>query len=281
MQKQHSFPEEVKYQLKLIMSISLGMFLFMLFFLPFEHRELEFNNRLLFIAGLGSISFVIMGIFRILLPSTLDRIIKLETFKITNEVVIILLIWVFNALAYMFYIRYVGMSNLTLFTGVKIVLFSSVPSIILKLADVNKSLRDQLKHLVGKNIRLERYVSKEDMTAIGPIQILSESQTDNIEIHPDDLMMIRSADNYVNIIYKDGEQVKRKMLRNTITNIQSRLRKYPQFLRCHRTCIINSHYIVNLTNSYKGYRLKILDYDDEIPVSRQYILDVKEYMDTV
>ena len=113
----------------------------------------------------------------------------------------------------------------------------------------------------------------------GPVKILSESQTDKIEVHPDDLMLIRSADNYVMIVYKDEESVKKKMLRNTITNIQSKLRKFPQFLRCHRTCIINSHYIVNLENSYKGYSLKILDYEDEIPVSRQYILNVKEYMD--
>jgi len=276
---QNSLTEENRYQLKLIAGISLGMFLFMLFFLPFEHREFQFNNQLLFIVGLGSISFVIMAVFRIFLPSNLNKIIKLETFKISNEVALILLIWIFNSLAYVFYLRYVGMNQLTIFAVVKIILFASFPSIVLKLADVNKSLRDQLKHLVGKNIKLEKYVSKEDMSEIGPVQFLSDSQTDRIEIHPGDLMLIRSADNYVSIVYKEKNEVKQKMLRNTITNIQSKLRGYPEFLRCHRTCIINSHYIVNLTNSYKGYRLKILDYEDEIPVSRQYILNVKEYMD--
>ena len=64
--RQHSFTEETRYQLKLISGISLGMFLYMLFFLPFEYRELEFNNRLLFIIGLGIIPFLVMWIFRIL-----------------------------------------------------------------------------------------------------------------------------------------------------------------------------------------------------------------------
>ena len=42
---------------------------------------------------------------------------------------------------------------------------------------------------------------------------------------------------------------------------------------------MNSSYIVNMTNSYKGHQLKLLDLDEEIPVSRQYILGIKEVLD--
>lgn len=280
MERQHTLPEEIRYQVKLITGISLGMFLFMLFFLPFEHREMEFNNALLYIIGLGIISFLIMVVFRIILPSTLERLIKLETYKISSEVVNILFIWIFNAASYFFYLHYVGALELTLFTGTQIVLYAAFPSVILKLADVNKSLRDQLKHIVVKNVRLGKYVPDEKIIAKPTEVFLSESNSDKIEIHPDDIMLVKSADNYVNIIYKEGEEVKRKMLRNTLTKVLSQLRKHPEFVRCHRTCIINSLYIVNLTNSYKGYRLQLLDYEEEIPVSRQYILAIKEYIDS-
>ncbi len=278
--KQQPLREETRYQLKLIAGISLGMFLFMLFFIPFEFRDLGFNDRLLFIIGMGIICFIIMGVFRIILPSSLNEIIKLDTYKISNEVLTILLIWVFNALAYIFYLRFVGLLELSLFTVFKIVLFASFPSVILKLADVNKSLRDQLKHIVGKNVRLEKQVMDKDVVVRHTEIFSSDSLTDKIEIHPDDIMLVKSADNYINIIYKDGEEVKQKMLRNTLKHIHVQLRKHPEFIRCHRTCIINSLYIVNLTNNYKGYRLHLLDYAEEIPVSRQYILAVKEYMDS-
>ncbi|MCK5134257.1 MAG: LytTR family transcriptional regulator [Bacteroidales bacterium] len=280
MDKQQPLREETRYQLKLIAGISLGMFLFMLFFIPFEFRDLGFNDRLLFIIGMGIICFIIMGVFRIILPSSLNEIIKLDTYKISNEVLTILLIWVFNALAYIFYLRFVGLLELSLFTVFKIVLFASFPSVILKLADVNKSLRDQLKHIVGKNVRLEKQVMDKDVVVRHTEIFSSDSLTDKIEIHPDDIMLVKSADNYINIIYKDGEEVKQKMLRNTLKHIHVQLRKHPEFIRCHRTCIINSLYIVNLTNNYKGYRLHLLDYAEEIPVSRQYILAVKEYMDS-
>ncbi len=222
-----------------------------------------------------------MGIFRILLPSTLNSILKLDTAKISSEVVIVLLIWVFMSLANTFYLRYVGLHDLTMFTTVKIILFSAFPSVILKIADVNKQLRDQLEHIVGKNVQLGKYALNGDMHERPPVRLESESRTDRLEAHPDDLMLVRSADNYISIVYKEEEKIRQKMLRNTITNIQSQLRVYPEFLRCHRTCIINSHYILNLTNSYKGYRLKLHGYEDEIPVSRQYILTIKEFMDSV
>ena len=130
-----------------------------------------------------------------------------------------------------------------------------------------------------KNIRLEKHMTDGEDTERAPELFLSESQSDRIEIHPDDIMLVKSADNYIRIVYKDRDEIKQKMLRKTITNIGTQLRKYPEFLRCHRTCIINTFFIVNLTNNYKGYRLQLLDYEEEIPVSRQYILAVKEYLD--
>ncbi|MCF8347119.1 MAG: LytTR family transcriptional regulator DNA-binding domain-containing protein, partial [Bacteroidales bacterium] len=53
----------------------------------------------------------------------------------------------------------------------------------------------------------------------------------------------------------------------------------PEFIRCHRTSIVNSSYILNMTNSYKGHRLQMLDIEEEIPVSRQYILGIKDVLD--
>jgi len=278
--RQYYLPEEIRYQLRLITGISLGIFLFLLFFLPFEHRELEYNENLLFVIGLAVISFIVMGIFRILLPSFLNRTIRLETYKISNEVIIILLIWIFIALGNIFYLRYVGLLKLSLFTGFKIILFSSFPSVILKIADVNKSLRDQLKHMVEKNIRMERQATEEEHGPSTPELIFSDTQSDKISLRPDDIMLVRSADNYVQIFYRKDEKVQQKMLRKTITNMYAQIRKYPGFIRCHRTCIVNSRYIVSLKNNYRGYSLELLDYEEEIPVSRQYILVVKEYLDS-
>ena len=60
--------DPIKHDLKVLFSIGLGVFLFVLFFQPFELNHFTFNNRLLFLAGFGAIVFLVMVFFHIVLP---------------------------------------------------------------------------------------------------------------------------------------------------------------------------------------------------------------------
>lgn len=279
MEEQAYMDQDARYQIKLISLVSLGMFLFVLFFQPFQNRQQLFNDRLIFFLGVAVITFLVLLLFRIVLPVSVTRRIRAESLKISNEVGLVLLIWIFITTANIFFLKYVGGVKVSLAEAVKIALFSSFPSIILKLADVNMALRQQLKLFVRKNIRLEHEVATAANQVKLPVVLYSDSQTDKIELFPDDIMLIRSADNYVDIFYRKDEKVAHKLLRNTLKSIHEELRENHDFIRCHRTCIVNSAYVLNMTNSYKGHRLKILDMDEEIPVSRQYILGIKNALD--
>ena len=270
--------EENIYQLKLAALIGLGMFLFLLFFHPFDYKIEGFNDQLIFVLGCSAISFLFVVVFRILLPVGITRRIRVESLNISNEVGLILLIWVFIAISNVFYLRYVGQVPLSIAEVLRIVLFSVFPTVTLKLADVIKSLRVQLKHAVGKSVRLGHDLSVAEHPGQHKEVFFSETKNEKLELLPEYLMLIRSADNYVEMVYRDNGEIRQKLLRNTMKNIHQQLGKYPEFVRCHRTCIVNSAYIMNMTNSYKGYRLKLLNYGDEIPVSRQYILELKEIL---
>ena len=279
MENQTNIYNDARYQIKLISLISLGMFLFILFFQPFEYKLVEFNDRLIFILGVAAITFLVLLVFRIILPVSFTKRIRMDSFKIPNEVGLILLIWLFISTGNIFYLKYVGDITLTLAVGVKISLFSIFPSVVLKLADVNMGLREQLKHFVRRNIKLEQEIANADHLESAPVVFYSESKKDKIEILPDNIMLIRSADNYVDIYYRKEEKIEHKLLRNTLKYINNELRENTEFIRCHRTCIVNSTYILNMTNSYRGYRLIMLDMEEEIPVSRQYILGIKDALD--
>jgi len=74
----------------------------------------------------------------------------------------------------------------------------------------------------------------------------------------------------------EGNHIKKKLIRNTLKNTELHIKQYSNFIRCHRTCIVNMHYIEKLNHDYNSYWLKIKGYDEKIPVSRQYLLKLKE-----
>jgi DNA-binding LytR/AlgR family response regulator len=89
---------------------------------------------------------------------------------------------------------------------------------------------------------------------------------------------IRSADNYVEIVYRESEVSKKKLIRNTLKNIEQQIKIYSNFTRCHRICIINTHFIDRLEKSADNHWIIIKGYDEKIPVSRPYLLKIKELM---
>lgn len=140
----------------------------------------------------------------------------------------------------------------------------------------NKSLKQQIDSLRESNIKLKLTVHENTSNQTEIIQFISDNKSDKIDLLPGDILLIKSAENYVEIIYKDNENNKQKLIRTTLRNVEEQLRKYPEFIRCHRTCIVNTKYILKLTTGYQGHRLKIMDYIEEIPVSRQYLIDVRK-----
>ncbi len=66
----NEFIHQLKEQLELFLSISLGIFLFVLFFQPFELEHFDFNNRLLLLAGLSGIVFLLMIFIQVVFHPT-------------------------------------------------------------------------------------------------------------------------------------------------------------------------------------------------------------------
>jgi len=71
-------------------------------------------------------------------------------------------------------------------------------------------------------------------------------------------------------------EIKKKLIRQTLLNTEHQFIKHPQIIRCHRTCLFNTNYVSKLNIYPQGYKLKLEYIEEEIPVSRQYILKVKE-----
>lgn len=264
-------------QLLLFVSISFGIFLFILFFQPFPFDRFDFNNRLLFDAGFGGIVFLLMFLVRIVF----HRIV-MNNHQNGNETLLpsyfnSFVIMALSSVAFVFYMRYVGFVDISFYVVFKVVLICFASSLVLKLYDDNRELNRQNGSLITEKKILQKQVEKyEEDNLNKSIEFISETNTENLTLLVVEVVYIQSADNYVEIVYKEGDNFRKKLIRNTLKNIELQIKQYSNFIRCHRICIVNMHYVEKLNQSYSNHWLTIKGYHEKIPVSRQYLLKLKE-----
>ncbi len=265
-------------RLRIFLSTSLGIFLFILFFQPFALDRLDYNNRLLYVIGFGGITFLLSLIVLLIF----FLVIRFDYQKSTNRVGISYLmgfiIMALNSVAFTFYIRYVGLVSITFYIVFKVVLISLIPIVVLRLYEIFKELKQHNDLLVQEKRRLQKQVDTfEDENLNKTIEFVSENSTENIILLISEVVLLKSADNYVEVYFNEGSNnLKKKLVRNTLKNIELQLNQYSNFIRCHRICIVNKYYIENLNKGYNSHWLDIKGYTEQIPVSRQYLLKVKE-----
>jgi DNA-binding LytR/AlgR family response regulator len=264
-------------EIKILAGISIGVFLFILFFQPFPLEKFDFNNELLFIAGLAGIVFFFMFLTRVMIPWIIRRNDQEGDETILNLYLEGLIILALSSVAFAFYIRYVGSVHTTFFIVFKEVLICFGPPIALRIYDVIQELIWQNESLVSERKAIQKQIEKyEDDNLNKSIEFISEKGSENLTLLTAEVVFVQSADNYVEIAYMVGENLKKSLIRNTLKSIELQIKPYSNFIRCHRTCIVNLHYIEKLNSNYGNHSLTIKGYSEKIPVSRQYLLKLKE-----
>jgi DNA-binding LytR/AlgR family response regulator len=271
------FVQLLNRNIRLLLGISFGIFLFILFLEPFHLEKFDFDNRLLFIAGFGGIVFLFMFLLRIILPWIIQKN-DLEGDKtMLNSYLEGLIILILCSVAFTFYLRYVGSVSISFYVVFKIVLICLAPSVALKLYDVNKGLMRQNESLISERKTIQKQVEKYEEDILNKsIEFISETGAENLTLIIAEVVFIQSADNYVEIAYMDGENIRKTLIRNTLKNVELQIKPYSNFIRCHRTCIVNMHYIEKLNQDYSSHWMTIKGFQERIPVSRQYLLKLKE-----
>ncbi|MCF8227886.1 MAG: LytTR family transcriptional regulator [Bacteroidales bacterium] len=274
---QSNIVQSLKENLGLYFAISIGIFLFVLFFQPFPISQFDFNNSLLFVGGLGGTSFLFMILIHNVLPWNVFR----ETRDLVNKRIISYLagfaLWLLCSVAFAFYLHFVGKVHLSFFIILKLVIIALAPSIALRIHDLLHFYKQKELSLLNKNQFLQKKLEKyQEGLQQKTIEFASDTESKGIKLFLNDIVWIKSADNYVEIYYREGSNFRKKMLRNTLKNIEVQLKNHAEFMRCHRTTIINITYVDKLFRKSNNYFLHLKEVEEQIPVSRQYIISLKE-----
>jgi hypothetical protein len=84
-----------------------------------------------------------------------------------------------------------------------------------------------------------------------------------------DLLILESTDNYVSVFYILQNKVQRKLLRNSLKNLEEMLREN-MIVRCHRSFMVNPTNVEFMQKKGKKLSIKIKHFDKSIPVSEKY-----------
>lgn len=269
----------IKEDRKLFLKISFGVFLFILFFQPFAIEHFDFNNRLLIIAGMAIIVFLSMAFVK----AALIWIIKSESQTFQDPTVLSYLagfiMMVINSVALAFYLRYVGEVSITFYTMFKIILISLFTPVALVILYEISDLKHQIETLSAEKDTIQKGTPQQEQ----PLDYLSKSivftsdnATDTLILHVSDVTLIKSADNYVEVAFMENKLSKKKLIRNTLKNVEQLTKPYPNFVRCHRICIVNTLYIEKLQKKFNNYWITMKGSEEQVPVSRQYLVKLKE-----
>jgi hypothetical protein len=129
---------------------------------------------------------------------------------------------------------------------------------------------------------IKQYNTEADYRSSGEseelIRIESQLKKEELDFYPGQFLYAESDGNYTAFYLKLENQIRRKIIRNSISNIEQQLSSIPFLFRTHRAFIVNLKMIDSQKGNTLGYRLKLSGVDNEIPVSRQKTRDFDEIM---
>lgn len=102
----------------------------------------------------------------------------------------------------------------------------------------------------------------------GRVVFTSENRKETTTYNVNDILLLKSGGNYVEIFHKNGKSVGKHLIRQTLSNLEETLTGYPQFIRPHRCYLVNTTYSKKLSSVSGNYTLNLHGIDFDIPVSR-------------
>lgn len=268
----YPFNNNFKHNLRTISFVCMGFMLIALYFQPFGINFLASQKDGYFILAIGLLSAAIFFLNNVFLPGLLPRLFQSDKWTVRKEILwnlwlFALLITAFTLTAKFFGIK--SMDSLTFFRSGALAL---LPLVLFNLVNYNNSLKAKVTQVFDSGrqwIAEEMKSSHEQHSDV--VTIESENGKEVFEGSLKNIVLIQSASNYVEIYYREGIAVKKKLIRQTLNNVENLLSRYPEIKKCHRCCLVNINQISKLAGTSPNYTLISDGLDFGIPISRQNI----------
>jgi hypothetical protein len=270
--KPYPFNDDLKHNTKIIFFISIGVFVFLWLFQPFEISLLANKEKYYLILGFGFITFLSLSLNLLFIPSIFPKKFSSSGWSIKKEIFWNLWILFTILVGFFFYTNVLGVMKINFYTVIMLVLTAILPISVLIIVNHNKMLRSNLKIADELNRKLKGNKLIQEKI----IQFTSDYQKDSLGIKVSTLLFIRSANNYIEVFWKEGETVKNQMVRCSMIYAEEIVKEHKFIFKCHRSYIVNINYIDRFEGNSQGYKLFFDNVSFPIPVSKSSTSKLQE-----
>lgn len=103
------------------------------------------------------------------------------------------------------------------------------------------------------------------------ITIQSNLKKESLNFLSNDFLFAKSEGNYVLFYLFQDEQLVKKSIRNSLSEIETQLSEFNYCIKTHRAYIVNMNQIARKTGNSLGLKLFFENCDETVPVSRQNV----------
>lgn len=273
----YPFHNNFKHNLRTITLVSMGFMLITLYFQPFGIDFLSSHKDGYFVLILGLVSAITFFISTLVMPGLLPRLFESARWTIRKEIIwnlgmLIVLITGFSLSAIVFKIP--EMQSHTLFSSAAL---SLLPLVLFNMVNYNHVLKNKVVKVFDSGrhwIEEQDKSSKEKKSQAIHIQSINGKET--FEDSLANIVLIQSAGNYIEIFYFKDKLVRRQLIRQTLSNVETLLESFPEIIKCHRCCLINSNYVKRITGVSPAYTLEMEGLDFQVSVARHKVVELRK-----
>jgi DNA-binding LytR/AlgR family response regulator len=114
------------------------------------------------------------------------------------------------------------------------------------------------------------------------VHLVAENKKQAFAEEVERVLLIHSSGNYVEIYWIDRKQaVRKRLFRQSFTNVEKALETSDVMLKCHRCWMVNINKVTRLKRLSNGYHLELDRLDFSIPVSRNWVSHFKQKLSSL
>jgi hypothetical protein len=280
------YPVDHSVRRKLPVGAGIGVFvaLFTAVFRPFGIASLPPREQWLHPLLFGLVTFVVCSLCDIGLTRLLPRVFAEENWKSWKEIVFLVFIVVCISagnywLMHVLYReppggrRFSRVLSITAQVGIFPVVFMVLTKQMLL-----------YRRYFAAALQLNRQLQPPDVEPVAQTSVGAEARVvlqgeglkERLELGRNQLLYVRSADNYVEVFFSAEAAIRSQLLRLSLKNVERQLSAFSCFFRCHRVHLVNIDMVERVTGNAQGLRLHLKGVQKPVPVSRSLTSKAKE-----